>query len=90
MKIPVCPLCRGQKSPECFTERDFTVRQCSDCELFFISPYPSSDNQVHNRVSQYNYKEIEILDPERHYQAEVLFYDKWFPLIAEECKDAKY
>ena len=89
MQIPVCPLCKSQDNEECFSERGYTLCACRVCELFFIHPYPSSNDHVHNRVSEYTYDEIEILDPLNHYRAEVQDYKRFFPFIARECEGAR-
>lgn len=88
MKTLTCPLCKGQDNDQCFSERDYDVFVCHVCELFFINPYPTMTDQIHDRVSEYNYDEIEILDPIKHYRAEVQFYQRYFPLIALECEAA--
>jgi SAM-dependent methyltransferase len=88
MQTPVCPLCKEQDSEERFSERGFKVFGCRVCGLFFIDPYPLDVDQ-YDRVSEYDYEELEILDPESAYQAQILFYKKYFPLIEQECRDAK-
>ena len=89
MQTPICPLCKSQDNEECFSERGFTVCACNVCELFFIDPYPASSDKVHERVLEYNYDEIEILDPERRYRAETQYYKTYFPLLDQECEGAK-
>lgn len=57
------------------------------CELFFVHPYPASTHQ-HERVLSGSFAEIEILDCERRYRGEKLYYDRHFSMIAEECQGA--
>jgi SAM-dependent methyltransferase len=58
------------------------------CELFFIHPYPQDLDRHHELVSDYGYDDLEILDTRGHYDDEVIFYDKYFDAIDQECKDA--
>jgi SAM-dependent methyltransferase len=60
---------------------------CRNCELFFVDPYPTRVQQ-HQRVSSSRRAEIEILDCERRYRGERLYYDRHFDWIAEECVNA--
>lgn len=64
-----------------------SLRACSECDLFFIAPYPASNRQ-HSHVSIGRYDEIELLDCERRYLGEKFYYDRHFPLIAEESAGA--
>lgn len=88
MQTPACPLCKSQDNEERFLERGYTVFVCHVCGLFFINPYPEI-GEVQHRVSEYEYDEIEILDVTKHYLAEVQFYQRYFPLISQECTEAK-
>lgn len=85
--LPVCPLCGAARNMEAFREQGYSLRHCQVCELFFIHPYPAGGEQ-HQRVLNYSYEEIHLLDPEQSYRGEVLYYKRHFPLIAEECSQA--
>jgi len=61
---------------------------CNLCELFFTHPYPQSGPQ-HEMVHAGKYPEIEILDCERRYQGERLYYDRHFRFIDGECDGAR-
>lgn len=83
----VCPLCGSFESERAFRDGACSLRVCAECELFFVHPYPASTHQ-HERVSSGSFAEIEILDCERRYQGEKLYYDRHFSMIAEECQGA--
>lgn len=89
MTMPICPLCRNQDNAGCFSERGYKLLFCFSCKLFFIDPYPTNRNYIHSRVSNYSYDEIEILDSSKKYLSEIELYKSLFPLIYEECKNAK-
>ena len=84
---PVCPLCGFAESRKAFTEGGCTLRVCDICDLFFVHPYPAGESQ-HRQVMAGENPLIKILDCERRYQGERLFYDRHFPLIAQECEGA--
>jgi SAM-dependent methyltransferase len=84
---PRCPLCASRETEIAFMDGGCELRVCSVCELFFTHPYPESGRQ-HEQVHAGEYSEIEILDCERRYQGEHLYYDRHFPFIEEECKGA--
>lgn len=84
-----CPLCESQDNSARFSERGYNVLMCNECGLFFIDPYPRTSGRVHDRVSEYDYNEIEILDVKKRYHAEARYYKKYLPLILSECEEAK-
>ncbi len=84
----ICPLCRSRETRFAFVENRVVLRTCCRCDLFFVSPYPASESQ-HIRVASGAEAKIEILDLDRRYQGERLYYGRHFPLIAEECNGAK-
>lgn len=88
MQIPVCPLCKSENSEVRFSEKPYDLNFCNTCELFFIHPYPSDIDQQHDRVRDYSYEEIEIINPESKYLSEIQFYRRYFPLIDQECNGA--
>ncbi|MBZ5693762.1 MAG: class I SAM-dependent methyltransferase [Acidobacteriia bacterium] len=83
----ICPLCGSAETDTAFTDSGCELRVCNVCELFFVHPYPASGRQ-HQRVAAGEYAEIELLDCERRYQGERLYYDRHFPLIADEMQCA--
>ena len=83
----LCPLCGSWSTRFAFLDAGCALRSCGQCDLFFVSPYPASGRQ-HSRVSSGSYAEIEILDCERRYLGEKLYYDRHFSLIAAECAGA--
>lgn len=83
-----CPLCGSRKNRYCFSERGYGVRQCGECELFFIDPYPDDHSQF-STVTDYNYADLEIVSTERHYRGSHLFYQQYFPVIQQEIVGAK-
>lgn len=85
----VCPLCGSHETRFAFAENHVALRTCCHCDLFFVSPYPASESQ-HVRVASGSQARIEILDLQRRYQGEKLYYGRHFPLIAEECTGAKF
>ncbi len=84
---PCCPLCVSRETEIAFMDGGCGLRVCRVCELFFTHPYPESGRQ-HEQVHTGEYSEIEILDCERRYQGERLYYDRHFSLIEEECEGA--
>jgi len=85
---PACPLCGYGNSAHAFTENGCNLRRCGTCGLFFVDPYPEGTRQ-HTRVSSGESAEIEILDCERRRQGELLYYQRHFDLVAEECRSAQ-
>lgn len=85
---PVCPLCGSDRTARAFRDNGCSLRMCRNCELFFVDPYPTRVQQ-HRRVSSSHRAEIEILDCERRYEGERLYYERHFEPIAEECAAAK-
>jgi SAM-dependent methyltransferase len=85
---PDCPLCGSRDGKALFSQRGYKLISCPICELFFIQPYPQDFDRHHEIVSDYGYEDLEILDTGRHYEDEVVFYDKYFGAIDQECKGA--
>lgn len=86
--LAVCPLCGASETDVAFTDNGCTLHICQRCDLFFVWPYPTSSSQ-HARVNAGANPEIEILDCERRYQGERLYYDRHFSLVEEECAGAR-
>lgn len=86
---PKCPLCGKFDNEKIFSSRGHDLLACSVCELLFINPYPEDVDKRHNVVAKSQFEELEILGPQRHYLVEVQYYKEKFPLIEEECRDAK-
>jgi len=84
---PTCPLCGSIETDHAFQDSGCALRGCNSCELFFVYPYPASKLQ-HEQVSSGEYGGIELLDCERRYQGERLYYDRHFAPIADECRQA--
>jgi len=69
-------------------ENGYGLRGCRRCELFFIDPYPTGVER-HEKVLDYSYEDVELLDPASSYAGQKLYYERHFPLIAEECREAR-
>lgn len=82
-----CPLCESLDTEKAFTDNGCVLRVCNECELFFVDPYPCG-NEQHAKVSIGECLDIELLDCERRYEGERLYYDRHLSLIAEECESA--
>ncbi|MFC1975742.1 class I SAM-dependent methyltransferase [Chloroflexota bacterium] len=80
-----CPLCKSNESRYCFSERGYKLLSCNTCDLFYIDPYPEN---VHEHVQKYDYDNLEILNPNRHYQTEIQLQKMYFELIAQELDEA--
>jgi SAM-dependent methyltransferase len=87
MATPICPLCESDKTNHAFKDSGCALRVCNVCDLFFVYPYPASTQQ-HKQVSSGEYANIELLDCERRYQGERLYYDRHFSAIEEESVGA--
>lgn len=83
-----CPLCGSRQHRFAFSERGYDVRQCEQCELFYIHPYPNDQDQF-QVVAEYNYDGLEIVSTERHYRSSGLFYAQYLPLIQREIVGAR-
>lgn len=59
---------------------------CRVCDLHYIQPYPEN---VQDRGERYDYENLKILDPERHYRSEQLFLDRYYPVIRKKIHGAK-
>ncbi|MDL1968773.1 MAG: class I SAM-dependent methyltransferase [Deltaproteobacteria bacterium] len=87
MKNTACPLCSKQENEKCFSERNHDVLACKNCGLFFIHPY---GNDVHKKVSTYDYDNLEILDPAKHHVSSKSYYKKkYISYIRSECATAQ-
>lgn len=86
MTYTFCPLCREIESDFLFPVRNYNLLACKKCELLFIDPYP---DDIHTNVSENSYKELKVIDVEKHYTAEVQFQKKYFTMLNQEIKDAK-
>jgi SAM-dependent methyltransferase len=85
---PACPLCGYRNTAHAFTENGCNLRKCATCGLFFVHPYPDGTRQ-HRRVSSGESAKIKILDCERRRRGEILYYQRHFDLVAEECRNAQ-
>lgn len=86
--VPVCPLCQGRDNEKAFLDNGCELRVCRVCGLFFVHPYPLS-NPRHEEVSAGNIAGIDLLDCERRYAGEALYYQRHFAMIEDECHDAR-
>lgn len=86
MTKAICPLCNSDQSRYCFSERGYQLLACNRCDLFYIDPYPEN---VHERVAEYDYDDLEILNSDRHYRSEVQLQKIYFDLIAQELEGAR-
>lgn len=87
MKNVVCPLCSKQENTECFSERNHDLLACNNCGLFFINPYGSN---VHEKVSNYDYEDLKILDAGKHHVSSKSYYkNKYLSYVSKECDSAK-
>lgn len=82
-----CPLCGCTKHQFVFSQRNHNLLVCDDCEMLFISPYPS-DESIYETVTDYEYEDLGILDCRRHYESSKRYYQRYFPMIAQECEQA--
>ena len=62
---------------------------CRVCDLFFIHPYPSENEQFRDSVIDNSFDEIETPDSRRHYRTEINFYNRYFPIIDQDCRGAR-
>lgn len=85
--LPICPLCSSSSSDHAFTDSGCEIRECNNCDLFYVHPHPGTAEQ-HRRVFSGEYPGIELLDCPRRYQGERLYYDRHFDLIAQETAGA--
>jgi SAM-dependent methyltransferase len=86
--VPLCPLCGRRENEKAFSDNGCELRACTECGLFFVHPYPRSYKR-HGEVMAGKLDGIELLDCERRYSGERLYYDRHFAMIEEECRDAK-
>ncbi|HKS83809.1 MAG TPA: class I SAM-dependent methyltransferase [Candidatus Acidoferrales bacterium] len=84
----ICPLCGSLKTRRAIRDGASELRECADCDLFFVHPYPAIDRH-HEHVQSGENPEIRILDCERRFQGEQLYYERHFASIAEECAGAE-
>lgn len=89
MQNPICPLCGQSNNEKKFSSRGYNLLVCNTCELLFINPYPTDIDKRHATVSEGTFDKLEIQNAPKHYLASVRSYKDSFPLIEQECKDAK-
>ncbi|MEM8680964.1 MAG: class I SAM-dependent methyltransferase, partial [Planctomycetota bacterium] len=56
--------------------------------MLYISPYPQTE-EIYETVAEYEYEELGILDSERHYQSNIRYYERFFPMVSQECTGAE-
>lgn len=88
MDAPKCPLCGSRDNQKQFAERGHDLCRCAACDLFFIDPYPTDMDDRHDRVKEYRYEDLEVIDTDKQYRGEVQFYERYFGRIGEECRGA--
>ena len=84
-----CPLCGARSAEARFSERGFQLVQCRGCELFYINPYPTDAAETHETVATYDYAELEIVDPQRHYRSSQRYYERYFDWLEPELVSAR-
>lgn len=84
----ICPLCGSLETSYAFRDNSCSLRVCEVCDLFFIHPCPTAADQ-HQRVASGHNPEIQMLDCQRRYSGERLYYSRHCALIAEECREAR-
>lgn len=82
-----CPLCNSYGSQKAFEDNGHTLRSCKRCGLFFIAPYPRN-RSLNGAFTFGQNREVALLDCRRQYQREVLFCRRYFPAIAQHCRNA--
>jgi len=83
-----CPLCGNVGGDKQFDEAGYEVRRCPACGLFFIHPYPADARKQHERVTDYDYEELDVEDVGSKYRAEVRVYEGLFDMIEEQTRGA--
>ena len=87
MKSVICPLCGCYDSEKRFSERNYDLLACKNCELFFIHPYGTD---VHKKVTTYGYEELKIVDPMRqHIASKSYFKNEYLSYIESEFVGAQ-
>ena len=81
-----CILCGGHETRKVFREKQYDLLSCQACELLFIDPYPESMADVHDKVVDDSYDDLEVLNAEKHHAAGARFYDSVFPQIEPELQ----
>jgi SAM-dependent methyltransferase len=85
---PVCPLCQSSEHHRRFSDSGYDVLACEQCDLLFIHPYPASEEDQHRRVATYDFDDLVLPDPDRHYRIEIRFYQHYWPLIEQDFEGA--
>ncbi len=62
--------------------------QCECCELFYIDPYPQQSDETFQTVAQYSYRDLEIVQADRHFRSSCLYYETYLPYLEPELADA--
>lgn len=83
-----CPLCNHTANSPRFKDGGKTIVSCEQCELLFITPYPAVSEEVYETVSEYDYEDLTILSPERHYDASRRLYNDSFGRFAPHFDSA--
>jgi len=86
--LPLCPLCGCRENEEAFVDNGCELRVCRHCGLFFVRPYPLCANR-HSEVISGRLDGIDLLNCERRYAGEQLYYQRHFQLIDKECHGAQ-
>jgi SAM-dependent methyltransferase len=83
-----CPLCGSNVSEGKFWERKHQVRNCAECDLFYIWPYPSGD-QLTARVKEYTYEGLKVQNAQSFWRSQVWYYKTLFPKLQPYFADAR-
>ena len=83
-----CPLCDHVNHTPRFRDGETTVVSCGRCDLLFVTPYPEASEEVYETVSEYDYEDLTILSPERHYDASRELYRDSFEKLSRHFKSA--
>ena len=89
MTSQICPLCQSTKHEKSFAVAKWDLLRCGDCGLFYISPYPPTDEAAHEKVRDAATETARTLDPEKQRLYDLQFYKRHLPFIEHQCDAAE-
>ena len=89
MNKDICPLCNSTDNHKLFTTNGYDMMRCTDCGLLHIYPFPQSEQERFDGVSNNSLEDITVIGPEQYSHAREVYYQDLFSMIKPALAGAK-